>query len=103
MPKFLSDNICANYLGSFRFRIGAAKRQSVDQETRLRKLDARQRRVLMLFESQPFITTKQIAAHLGIHRRTALNICNSLVKSGFLIQYGQARKSRKYGLESDIR
>ncbi len=75
-----------------------SKRQNIDQGKELRKLDARQRQVLVLFENDPYITTKQIADHLGIHRRTALNLCNGWVKSGFLIQYGEARKSRKYGL-----
>ncbi|HEC90826.1 MAG TPA: Fic family protein [Alphaproteobacteria bacterium] len=78
-----------------------AKKQKPDQAKTLKKLDARQRQALMLFESEPYITTKQIADHLGIHRRTALNLCNSWVKSGFLIQYGEARKSRKYGLASE--
>jgi Fic family protein len=78
--------------------VEAAKAQKPDQTNVLGKLDARQRRVLMLFETDPTITTRQIADHLGIHRRTALNLCNGWVESGFLIQYGKARKSRKYGL-----
>ncbi len=75
-----------------------AKKQPPDQTRPLRKLDARQRQVFMLFKTDPYVTTKQIANRLGIHRRTALNLCNGWVKSGFLIQYGEARKSRKYGL-----
>jgi len=75
-----------------------AKRHRKDQGNELRKLDARQRQVLMLFETDDFITTKQIADHLGLHRRTALNLCKGWVEHGFLIQYGEARKSRKYGL-----
>ncbi len=75
-----------------------AKRHRKDQGNELRKLDARQRQVVMLFETDDFITTKQIADHLGLHRRTALNLCKGWVENGFLIQYGEARKSRKYGL-----
>ncbi len=78
-----------------------AKKQNTDQEKALRKLDARQRQILILFETDSTITTKQIAEHLGIHRRTALNLCNGWVKSGFLAQYGEARKSRRYGLASE--
>lgn len=81
----------------------AAKMQGVDQEQTLRKLDARQRLVLMLFENDSYVTTKQIANHLGIHRRTALNLCNNWVGDGFLIQYGEARKSRKYSLAGEFR
>lgn len=76
----------------------AAQRQEPDQINVLGKLDARQRQVVMLFETDSTITTKQIADHLGIHRRTALNLCNDWVESGFLVKYGEARKSRKYGL-----
>lgn len=80
-----------------------AKKQTADQTNSLRKLDARQRQVLILFESDASITTKQIADHLGIHRRTALNLCNGWVENGFLIQYGKAKKSRQYGLAGDDR
>lgn len=76
----------------------AAKQTAEDQTSTLRKLDARQRQVMALFEVEPYITTKQIADLLGIHRRTALNICRQWVETGFLVQYGEANKSRKYGL-----
>lgn len=81
--------------------VEAAKRQGVDQEKSLRKLDARQRQVLMLFETEPYVTTKQIADHLGVHRRTALNLCKGWVDGGFLVQLGEAKKSRKYSLADD--
>ncbi len=55
----------------------AAKKSAPDQTEQLRKLDIRQRRVLTLFKTDAQITTKQIAGHLGIHRRTALNLCNA--------------------------
>ncbi len=79
----------------------AAKRSRPDQTEQLRRLDARQRQILILFETDAYVTTKQIAEHLGIHRRTALNLCNQWLKDGFFIQYGEARKSRKYGLASE--
>ena len=79
----------------------AANKNTPDQAAQLRMLDARQRQILALFETDAQITTKQIAEHLGIHRRTALNLCNGWVASGFFIQYGEARKSRKYGLASE--
>lgn len=72
-----------------------AKKDRIDQGKELRKLDARQRQVLMLFENDDFITTKQIAHHLGLHRRTALNLCKGWVENGFLIQYGEAQKNPK--------
>lgn len=75
-----------------------ARKENTDQAKILRKLDTRQRQVLILFESEPYVTTKQIADHLGIHRRTALNLCKGWVEDGFLVQMGEAKKSRKYGL-----
>ncbi len=78
-----------------------AKKQKPDQAKTLKKLDARQRQVFMLFESEPYITTKQIADHLGIHRRTALNLCKGWVEGGFLVQLGEAKKSRKYKLADE--
>jgi Fic family protein len=63
-----------------------------------RKPDARQRQVLALFETEPSVTTKQIADTLGLHRRTALNLCHEWVREGFLVQFGAARKSRRYEL-----
>jgi Fic family protein len=65
------------------------------------KPDRRQRQVLRLFDVEPYVTTKQIADLLGIHRRTALNLCKVWVRDGFLIQYGEALKSRKYRLAVD--
>ena len=75
-----------------------ANRQSPDQERSLRKLDARQRKVVQLFAAEPTVTTKQIADLLGIHRRTAINLCNGWLAAGFLIKFGEARKSRRYEL-----
>ncbi len=77
------------------------RKEISDQSKILQKLDARQRQVLMLLETDPYVTTRQIADHLGIHRRTALNLCNGWVVEGFLVQLGVAKKSRKYGLGED--
>jgi len=76
----------------------AAKDYPRDQSSLLWELDPRQRQVLALFRDSRFVTTRQIAELLGIHPRSALNQCNKWVGSGFLIQHGQANKSRKYEL-----
>lgn len=73
--------------------VEAARTEGRDQETPLRKLDARQRQVAALFETEPYVTTKQIAEHLGLHRRTALNLCKAWVEDGFLVQHGTRRKA----------
>lgn len=93
----------ADAFSTVRFKTAeAVKNSTADQTEQLRKLDTRQRQVLALFRTDARLTTKQIAEHLGIHRRTALNLCNAWVENGFLIQYGEARKSRKYGLASEV-
>jgi len=71
-----------------------------DQHHFLRDLDQRQKKVLELFRNSRFITTKEIADHLGIHRRTALNLCHDWIENEFLLKHGQANKSRKYELST---
>jgi len=41
---------------------------------------------------------REIAELLNIHPRTALNLCKKWVDSDFIIQHGDANKSRKYEL-----
>ena len=71
------------------------------QWRRREQLDARQHQVATLFETEPYVTTKQIAEHLGLHRRTALNLCKAWVEDGFLVQHGTAKKNRKYKLAQE--
>ena len=76
----------------------AAKEAKTDHSALLRELDQRQKQVLSLFGKSRYITTREIAGLLGIHIRTALNLCKKWVESGFIIQHGAANKSRKYEL-----
>lgn len=76
----------------------AVKDDRSDQSALLRELDQRQKRVLSLFEKSKFITTREISQLLGIQQRTALNLCRKWIDGGFILQHGEARKSRKYEL-----
>ena len=78
----------------------SSQRGQTDQSHFLRELDQRQKQVLSLFTNNKYITTKEVSELLGIHRRTALNLCNQWCDEGFIIQHGQANKSRKYELAS---
>jgi Fic family protein len=69
-----------------------------DHSKLLRELDQRQKQVLALFSESKYITTQDIAVLLGIHRRTALNLCKKWVKETFIIQRGTSNKSRRYEL-----
>ena len=75
-----------------------AKDVQVDHNHLLRELDQRQKLVLSLFSKSMYITTKDIAELLGVHQRTALNLCNKWCDIGFVIRHGQANKNRKYEL-----
>lgn len=69
-----------------------------DHSRLLRELDQRQKQILPLFKNSRFVTTRDIANLLQLHSRTALNNCHQWVDDGFLIQHGDANKSRKYEL-----
>ena len=96
------DYFCAGMADAFaKVRLKAAeaaRTHSQDQTRLLRELDPRQKQVLVLFRDSRFITTRQIAEHLGIHPRSALNLCKKWVESGFMIQHGEANKTRQYEL-----
>ena len=76
----------------------ASKGMKTDHSALLRELDQRQKKVLTLFEKSKFVTTREIANLLGIHPRTALNLCKKWSDDDFVIQHGTAPKSRKYEL-----
>lgn len=63
----------------------------------LRELDAKQRQILNLFETQKYITSKDIADFFKFAPRTARQLALDWVKAGFLIAIGES-KQRKYQL-----
>ena len=76
----------------------ASKGEKTDHSALLRELDQRQKLVLSLFTKSKYITTREISELLNIHPRTALNLCKKWVDSGFIVQHGNANKTRKYEL-----
>ncbi len=93
------EYFCQGMADSFaNVRMQAEKLKSQpDQVALLRELDVRQKRILNSFRESRFLKTKEIAEFLGVTQRTALNLCNTWVESGFLLQHGE-RRSRKYEL-----
>ena len=79
----------------------ASKDKKIDNSALLRELDQRQKQVLSLFTTSKYVTTKDIANMLGLHPRTALNLCKKWCNGGFIIQHGNAPKSRKYELADE--
>ena len=76
----------------------SSKGEQIDHSHLLRELDQRQKQVLSLFSKNKYVTTLEISELLGVHKRTALNLCKKWCEEGFVIQHGQANKSRKYEL-----
>lgn len=73
-------------------------RPKADHTSLLRELGQRQKRVLSLFLESKFITTREISNLLGIHPRTALNLCKQWEEQEFLIKHGTSNKMRNYEL-----
>jgi Fic family protein len=76
----------------------AAKRGGEDQSEALRKVDPRQRRLLVLFKRQGMATAEEMAAHLRLSHRTLVGLCRGWLKSGFLELHDPSRKRRSYQL-----
>ena len=70
---------------------------SKDEIKVLRELDAKQRQILNLFETQKYVTSKDIADFFKFAPRTARELAKSWVNIGFFISIGEG-KQRKYEL-----
>jgi Fic family protein len=69
-----------------------------DSSYELKLLDARQRKVLAVFQSVPSITSYDIEKLFKIRPRTARELCKRWVEQGFLVIQSAAKKNRKYEL-----
>lgn len=78
--------------------IEASSRKRGDQAQLLRALDARQRRVLDLFQEQEVVTAREVGALFGFAPRTASEICRKWLDSGFLTVVNSSKKARRYKL-----
>jgi Fic family protein len=77
-----------------------ARSGKVDQSRLLRQLDIRQRKVLVLFRSDDWITSVQVEKVLGLTSRTARHLCQQWVETGFFRIVDPSKKARKYALSS---
>ena len=83
--------------------VKAAERGARDRAGELRALDARERRVLMLFREQGTATALEMAKFLGLSHRTMLGYCRRWVGEGFLEMEDASRKNRAYRLGEGYR
>ena len=70
---------------------------SKDEVKVLRELDSKQRQILNLFETQKYVTAKDIADFFKFAPRTARLLASEWIDAGFIIAEGEGRK-RKYRL-----
>lgn len=75
-----------------------ARTGAADLSVQLRNLDARQRRVLALFENYRELTAREIGGLFGYQPRTASKLCRQWAEQGFLEVADAAKKSRRYRL-----
>lgn len=74
-----------------------------DQSNWIRSLDARQRKVLPLFEEWRRVTTPQIAKVLHLSPRGARLLVQNWVRDGFLSIDDPSKRARNYRLAREIR
>ena len=67
-----------------------------DEVRVLRELDSKQRQILNLFETQKYITAKDVAEFFKFAPRTARLLVSKWVNSGFLHYDGEGRKRRYF-------
>lgn len=67
-----------------------------DEVKVLRELDSKQRQILNLFETQKYITAKDVAEFFKFAPRTARLLVSKWVNSGFLHYDGEGRKRRYF-------
>jgi Fic family protein len=96
--EYLCDGMADSFDSVDRRAREASAAGARDQSRVLRKLDARQKRVLDLFDDKETITSADVGQLLGLAPRTARDICQSWVKGRFLKVVDPSRKGRRYGL-----
>jgi Fic family protein len=69
-----------------------------DQSKVMRNLDARQRKVLSLFERSRELTARDIGGLFGVKPRTVATLCQRWVEEGFIEPVNLSKKARRYRL-----
>jgi len=80
-----------------------ASRGAPAQPDELRQLDHRARAVLALFSAAETVTTRQIAAVLGLSPRMARVLARQWVSAGWLVVADPSNRARCYALSASYR
>ena len=76
--------------------IQGRKRDEREVKGDFNALDARQKQALVLFETNEFITSKDIEEIFHFAGRTARQLLQKWVKQGFIVVTDPSKKARKY-------
>ena len=78
------------------------EKSKTDNEEALKNLDARQKKIITLFDKSNFITSKDIEKLFKFSDRTARQLIQKYTQIGFLEAVDKSKKNRKYKLSTKI-
>jgi Fic family protein len=78
------------------------EKSKADNEEALKNLDARQKKIITLFDKSNFITSKDIEKLFKFSDRTARQLIQKYTQIGFLEAVDKSKKNRKYKLATKI-
>lgn len=96
--EYFIEGMVFSFKKILKYMMEADKKGFSDQNSLIRKLDPRQRKVLKLFQNFEIITSRQIGELFGFKSRTSTALCSEWVKDGFLVIFDPSNKGRKYKL-----
>ena len=100
--EYFCEGVATSFESVRRRAQEAAGTGALDQSAALRRLDPRQRKVLELFRGSTVITSRDVEALFGISQRASRNLLTAWVEKGFVVVTDPAKKTRKYGLNSEF-
>jgi Fic family protein len=99
---YFIEGMCISFENVLRYMKKEQDDCALDKSHSLRKLDPKQRKVLVLFEESDIVTARQIAELFGFQPRTSSALCAKWVKEGFLKIVDPSNKGRTYALNVDL-
>lgn len=100
--EYFCEGVATSFESVRRRAQEAAGTGAHDQSVTLRRLDPRQRKALELFRESTFINSRDVEALFGISQRASRNLLTAWVDKGFVVVADPAKKTRKYGLSSEL-
>lgn len=93
---------CSGMVDSFEHvkkqALKAQQKGQKDLSSLFKKMDSRQRKMLLVFKKHGLITAHDVARAFGVQPRTARALCQQWVQEDFFVVLDSSKKNRKYGL-----